>query len=207
VSSLRLRFRGTTHIPVRRVRGYIKPDTARANILAALQKGAHVAVGTSGLTEADSTEIDQVARERQRGVLAVGNFALPVVLMQKFAEMAARLIPQSEILDYARDDKIDAPSGTARELAARLAQARSPGPSVPVEQTVGNETHGARLSVRLPGFVITAEVIFGMPDQEADHPSRRRQQCSPVRGWSTARDSERLYTGRCPSRAGAVLEL
>lgn len=152
---------------------YTKPDTARANILAALQKGAHVVVGTSGLTEADYGEIDGVARERQRGVLAVGNFALTVVLMQKFAEMAARLIPQWEILDYTHDDKIDAPSGTARELAARLAQVRSPEPTVPVERTVGErDARGATVSgsqihsVRLPGFVISAEVIFGMPDQK-----------------------------------------
>jgi dihydrodipicolinate reductase len=31
-------------------------------------------------------------------VLAVGNFALTVVLLQKFSEMAARLIPQWEII-------------------------------------------------------------------------------------------------------------
>ena len=105
-------------------------------------------------------------------MLAVGNFALTVVLMQKFAEMAARLIPQWEIIDYAHDDKIDAPSGTARELAARLAGVRRPEATVKVEQTVGQrEARGAAVSgsqvhsVRLPGFVISAEVLFGMPDQ------------------------------------------
>ena len=152
---------------------YTKPDTAKANILAALEHGAHVVVGTSGLTEADYVEIDGVAREKERGVLAVGNFALTVVLMQKFAEMAARLIPQWEILDYAHADKVDAPSGTARELAARLSRVRHPEPSVPVEETTGErEARGATVSgsqvhsVRLPGFVISAEVIFGMPDQK-----------------------------------------
>ncbi len=152
---------------------YTKPDTAKAHVLAALQHGAHVVVGTSGLTKADYAEIDAAARKRQRGVLAVGNFALTVVLMQKFAEMAARLIPQWEILDYAHDEKIDAPSGTARELAARLAKIRAPEPTVPAEETVGErEARGATVSgsqihsVRLPGFVISAEVIFGMPDQK-----------------------------------------
>lgn len=152
---------------------YTGPDTARANILAALDSGAHVVVGTSGLTEADFAEIDAVARRRARGVLACGNFAITVVLLQRFAEMAARLIPQWEIIDYAHDDKVDAPSGTARELAARLAQVRAPVTTVPVEQTVGiTEARGASLagsqihSVRLPGFVISAEIIFGMPDQK-----------------------------------------
>lgn len=152
---------------------YTKPDSAKANALAAIQKGAHVVVGTSGLNEADYAQIDSAARERQLGVLAVGNFALTVVLMQKFAEMAARLIPQWEILDYANDGKIDAPSGTARELAARLGKVRAPEPTMPVEQTVGErDARGATLSgsqvhsIRLPGFVIGAEVIFGMPDQK-----------------------------------------
>jgi 4-hydroxy-tetrahydrodipicolinate reductase len=151
---------------------YTKPDSARANVLAAVEHGAHVVVGTSGLTEEDYAEIDAAARRHVRGVLAVCNFALTVVLMQKFAEMAAKLIPQWEIIDYAHDDKIDAPSGTARELAVRLSRARRPEPSVAVEQTIGQrEARGATLSgaqvhsVRLPGFVISAEVIFGMPDQ------------------------------------------
>jgi 4-hydroxy-tetrahydrodipicolinate reductase len=151
---------------------YTKPDVARRNILAALARGAHVVVGTSGLTEGDLADVDTVARERGRGVLAVGNFALTVVLLQKFAEMAARLIPQWEIIDYAHDDKVDAPSGTARELAARLACVRRPEPTVPIAETVGErDARGATVSgsqihsVRLPGYVIGAEIVFGMPDQ------------------------------------------
>jgi 4-hydroxy-tetrahydrodipicolinate reductase len=152
---------------------YTKPDSAKANVLTALEHGAHVVVGTSGLTDGDFAEIDVVARKRQRGVLACGNFALTVVLLQKFAEAAARLIPQWEIIDYAHDDKVDAPSGTARELAFRLSKVRNPQPTVPLAATVGpRETRGATVSgtqvhsVRLPGYVISAEVIFGMPDQK-----------------------------------------
>ena len=37
---------------------YTKPDSAKANILAALEHGAHVVVGTSGLTDGDFAEID-----------------------------------------------------------------------------------------------------------------------------------------------------
>ena len=151
---------------------YTKPESAKPNILAALEHGAHVVIGTSGLTDDDLGEIDRVARERNRGVLAVGNFALTVVLLQKFAEMAAKLIPQWEIIDYAHDDKPDAPSGTARELASRLSGVRAPSPTIPSSKTVGRpEARGATVagsqvhSIRLPGFVIGAEVIFGMPDQ------------------------------------------
>ncbi len=151
---------------------YTKPDSAKANILAALEHGAHVVVGTSGLTDADYAQIDAVARERQRGVLACGNFSLTAVLLIKFAEMAAKLIPQWEIIDYASAGKPDAPSGTVRELAGRLGKVRKPRLEVPLEQTIGlRETRGGTLAgsqvhaVRLPGFVIGVETIFGMPDQ------------------------------------------
>ncbi len=152
---------------------YTKPDVAKANVLAALAQGAHVVIGTSGLTDADYAEIATVADQRQRGVLAVGNFALTVVLLQKFAAMAAKYIPQWEIIDYAHDDKKDVPSGTVRELVARLSQIRPSELTVPLDQVQGPvEARGARLNgsqvhaIRLPGFTISAEIIFGMPDQK-----------------------------------------
>jgi 4-hydroxy-tetrahydrodipicolinate reductase len=151
---------------------YTRPDSAKANILAALEHGVHVVVGTSGLTDEDYAQIDAVARERRCGVLACGNFALTAVLLTKFAEMAAKLIPQWEIIDYASAGKPDAPSGTVRELATRLGKIRQPQLDVPLEQTVGvRETRGGTLSgtqvhaLRLPGFVIGVEAIFGMLDQ------------------------------------------
>jgi 4-hydroxy-tetrahydrodipicolinate reductase len=86
--------------------------------------------------------------------------------------MAAKYIPSWEIIEYAYDGKPDAPSGTARELAGRMGQVRKPEQPVPVEKTIGQkEARGTSLSgtqvhsVRLPGFVLGAEVIFGMPDQ------------------------------------------
>jgi 4-hydroxy-tetrahydrodipicolinate reductase len=152
---------------------YTKPDTAKQNILAALSEGRHVVVGTSGLTADDYAEIDAEAKAKSRGVLAVGNFALTVVLLQKFAEVAERYIDKFEIIDYAHDDKIDAPSGTARELAHRLSIIKQPKLSVPLDKIRGDSTaRGATLSgcqvhsLRLPGYIIGAEVIFGMPDQK-----------------------------------------
>lgn len=151
---------------------YTKPDVAKRNVLAALKHGAHVVVGTSGLTDEDYADIDAVARAAGRGVLAAGNFAITVVLMLKFAEAAARLIPHWEIIDYAHETKVDAPSGTVRELAARLGHVAAAHQEVTVEETVGERAaRGATLggaqvhSIRLPGYRIGAEVIFGMPDQ------------------------------------------
>ena len=98
---------------------------------------------------------------------------MTVVLLLKFAEAAARLIPQWEIIDYAHDDKVDAPSGTVRELAARLSEGAPSRAHRPSGSDGGSrEARGATVSgsqvhsVRLPGYVISAEIIFGMPDQK-----------------------------------------
>jgi 4-hydroxy-tetrahydrodipicolinate reductase len=151
---------------------YTKPEVAKDNCLAALQHGAHVIVGTSGLTDADYAELELAAGQNHLGLLAVGNFAITAVLLQKFAEIAARYIPQWEIIDYAHDEKKDAPSGTVRELAARLSQIRPSELTVPLEHTQGIvETRGARIngsqvhSIRLPGYTISVEILFGAPGQ------------------------------------------
>lgn len=140
-------LRGWHYLPDGSGRHVTKPVSAMGNMLAALEHGAHGVVGTSGLTEAGFAQIEVLVRKQQRGVLACGNFALTVVLLQKFAEAAARLIPQWEIIDYAHDDKADAPGGTTRELAFRLSRVRKPEPTVALEQTVGlREARGATVS-------------------------------------------------------------
>ena len=151
---------------------YTKPVSAKANILLALQRGAHVVVGTSGLTDADFAEIDAMARGQGRGVLACGNFALTAVLLQKFALVAAKYLPHWEIVEFGSATKADVPSGTVRELAARLAEVRSPEVTVAPDTTIGpSEARGATIggmqvhSVRLPGHVLGVDVIYGMPDQ------------------------------------------
>lgn len=151
---------------------YTHPDSAKANILAALERGAHVVVGTSGLSDEDYAGIDAAARECGRGVLACSNFALTAVLLIKFSELAAKILPQWEIIDYAYAGKPDAPSGTVRELAMRMGRQRQPRLEVPLDETRGlRETRGGTLAgsqvhaVRLPGFVLGAETIFGLPDQ------------------------------------------
>jgi 4-hydroxy-tetrahydrodipicolinate reductase len=151
---------------------YTKPEAAKANILTALKGGAHVVVGTSGLQDDYYLEIGRVAEEVQRGILAVGNFALTAVLLEKFSEMAARYIPHWEIIDYAYSGKRDVPSGTVLQLANRLSKVGESQLDIPLDKVQGPaESRGARLqgsqvhSIRLPSYVISVDAIFGMPDQ------------------------------------------
>lgn len=151
---------------------YTKADAVKANVLEAVRRGVHAVIGTSGLTDEDFVEIDRAAAENKVGVIAAGNFAITAVLLQRFAREAAKYLSQWEIIDYASDTKEDAPSGTARELAYRLSEVRRPEVTRPVESTVGERaSRGATLngtqihSVRLPGYVIGVEVIFGAADE------------------------------------------
>ena len=64
------------------------------------------------------------------------------------------------------------PSGTARELAERLGEVRQPDPAYPIEELHGPaEARGATVggtqihSVRLPSFVVSTEVVFGLPGE------------------------------------------
>lgn len=152
---------------------YTKPDIAKNNILTALSKGLDVVVGTSGLTDEDYIDIEKVALDKDSSVLAVGNFAITAVLLQKFSEMAAKFIPNFEIIEYAHEDKIDSPSGTARELASRVSKIQSPNVFVSEKDLVGaKESRGAKIngiqihSVRLPGYVISIESLFGLKDEK-----------------------------------------
>ena len=152
---------------------YTDPSIAKDNVLHALEHNINVVIGTSGLTKADYQEIEEVALKQDCSVLAVGNFAITVVLLQKFSEMAAEYLPNYEIIDYASDQKEDAPSGTARELANRLAAVQKPKKSVSDKAFQGiKESRGANLegvnihSVRLPGYVISIESIFGATDEQ-----------------------------------------
>jgi len=148
---------------------FSSPKIAKANCISALKRGKKVIMGTSGLTDDEYTEIEKIALENQTSVLAAGNFAITVVLLQKFAEMAAKYIPHYEIIDYASENKIDSPSGTVAELAYRLSQVQKPKLSIPIDDTLGNKaTRGATIngiqvhSIRLPGHVLGVETIFGL---------------------------------------------
>jgi 4-hydroxy-tetrahydrodipicolinate reductase len=116
---------------------YTGPDVVKGHILAALDRGVRVVVGTSGLTASDYVSIEQRARERQLGVIAAGNFSITAALAKHFALIAAQHLPSWEIIDYASAAKIDAPSGTTRELAEALATISPNHLGVALEQTHG----------------------------------------------------------------------
>src|SRR5450759_1979678 len=91
---------------------YTSATAVKANVLQAIAAGHHVVIGSSGLSDDDFAEIDRAAREKRAGVVAVGNFAISAGLLVRFAKETARHMPSWEIIDYAHESKVDAPSGT-----------------------------------------------------------------------------------------------
>jgi 4-hydroxy-tetrahydrodipicolinate reductase len=147
-------------------------EAARGNALVAVGRGVRVVIGSSGLTAEDFAAIDSAARAAGVGVVAAGNFSLTAAMAVAAAALAARYLPSWEIIDYAAAAKPDAPSGTARELAERLAEVATPAVAIPIDRTGGHvEARGATVagtqihSVRLPSFVVSTEIVFAQPDE------------------------------------------
>ena len=126
---------------------FTRPDTAAANVHAALDQGVPCLIGTTGLRGNELDAIGAAARDRGLACLFAPNFAIGAVLMMRFAAQAAAHLPRAEIVELHHDTKLDAPSGTARATAALL------GEQTPIH------------SVRLPGLVAHQEVLFGGPGQ------------------------------------------
>jgi 4-hydroxy-tetrahydrodipicolinate reductase len=146
---------------------YTSASAVKENVHAALDRGLYVVVGSSGLSAAEYEEIDARARERNVGVIAAGNFSVTAALMLRAAVEAARYLDAWEVIDFASAGKPDAPSGTSRELAERLGEVRRPALGVEIASVEGHpEARGADIagtqvhSLRLPGFVVSSEVVF-----------------------------------------------
>jgi 4-hydroxy-tetrahydrodipicolinate reductase len=151
---------------------YTHPAAVRAHVLAALGRGVAVVVGTSGLKAADYPAIAGAAMAASVGV-ATGNFSLTAALLQHLAKIAARHVPQWEIIEYNKAAKPDVPSGTGTELAEMLSAIRPPEPAAadvhpigPHDEARGADVSGTRVhSVRLAGYASACEVVFGMPGE------------------------------------------
>lgn len=151
---------------------YTDPESVKTRVVECLQRGIRVVIGTSGLDAQDYAEIGNEAARRRLGVISAGNFSITAALAKHCALMAAKYLPSWEIIDYADAAKPDAPSGTTRELAEELAAVRTNAKRIEIDDTIGlKEARGVSVagtqvhSLRLPGYVISFETVFGLPDE------------------------------------------
>ncbi|GEL07417.1 4-hydroxy-tetrahydrodipicolinate reductase [Salisediminibacterium halotolerans] len=144
------------------------PGVGKKHMQIAIENGVRPVVGTTGFSEEDVEELSQLAAEKQIGAVIAPNFAIGAVLLMKFSQLAAKYMPDVEIIEQHHDKKLDAPSGTAVKTAQMISEVRDERPQGhPDEEEQlsgvrGGEHEGMHIhSVRLPGLVAHQEVIFG----------------------------------------------
>jgi 4-hydroxy-tetrahydrodipicolinate reductase len=118
------------------------PEAAVDNARTCLEAGVHCVMGTTG---ADFSALEGVGGAN---LFVAPNFAVGAVLMMEAAKLVARHLPECEIVELHHEQKLDAPSGTARRTADLITEA-------------GGNVHEPIHSVRLPGLVAHQEVLFG----------------------------------------------
>lgn len=167
------------------------PEAVMGNIALALANGVVPIVGTTGLSPQDVDQVRGLCREHGVGALIAPNFALGAVLMMRFAQEAARYLPDAEIIEMHHERKLDAPSGTAAKTAEMIAKGRAGVSPAALPPEAFEKIPGARggkgvgdipiHSIRLPGFVASQEVIFGGLGQTLTlrHDSRDRKSFMP----------------------------
>nr|MBA3301995.1 4-hydroxy-tetrahydrodipicolinate reductase [Thermoleophilaceae bacterium] len=118
------------------------PGTALQNARLCLEAGVHCVSGTTGV------DYSELAGVGEANLFFAPNFAIGAVLLMEAAKLAAKHMPECEIVELHHDRKLDAPSGTALRTAELI-------------EAAGGNVHDPIHSVRLPGLVAHQEVIFG----------------------------------------------
>jgi len=164
---------------------FTTPDSVYENTVTCLEQGVHCVVGTTGITDDQMTDLENLAGQGEANCFLAPNFAIGAVLMMEAAMVISRYMPDCEIIEQHHDQKLDAPSGTSLRTAEMIADARKaePEPAGPK----GNPARGMTLrdihihSVRLPGLVAHQEVIFGGQGQtlKLRHDSISRESFMP----------------------------
>ena len=126
---------------------FTTPDAAPANVFDAIEAGVHAVVGSTGF-DLDELKATVLGADCKANCFVAPNFAIGAVLMMQASKLIAAHMPDAEIIELHHDQKIDAPSGTAKLTAELIRDA-------------GGNVHEPIHSVRLPGLVAHQEVIFG----------------------------------------------
>lgn len=146
---------------------FTSPAVIFDNAKTVLSAGVSMVIGTTGLTAEQREALSAISKETGANALIAPNFSLGAVLLMKVSEEISRYLPNAEIIELHHNHKYDAPSGTAKLTAEKMARARR---EEPEEDKTTESIPGARganyegmhiHSVRLPGYVAHQEVLFG----------------------------------------------
>jgi 4-hydroxy-tetrahydrodipicolinate reductase len=152
---------------------FTQAEASEANVHKLIDLGIHAVVGTTPWDAAALARVEEHLKQADGiGVVVAPNFAVGAVLATDFAAKAAPFFESAEIIELHHPGKVDAPSGTARRTAERIAAARAEScrPAMPDATTADASLTGARgacvegvpiHSVRLRGLVAHQEILLG----------------------------------------------
>ena len=146
---------------------FTSPKVIYANAKYVLENGANIVIGTTGLTAEQRAELSTIADKAGVNGLVAPNFSLGAVLLMKVSSEISKYMPNAEIIELHHNHKYDAPSGTAKLTAEKMAAARTMEPEADETKESlagvrGGKYEGITIhSVRLPGYVAHQEVLFG----------------------------------------------
>lgn len=170
------------------------------NTLDIIKAGSCPVIGTSGLLPEQYITLKAFCDEKKLGGIIAPNFSIGAVLMMHFASVAAKYIPDVEIIEAHHPQKQEAPSGTAIKTAELIAQSRKSHTLAPSHELLagarGAVSQGVPIhALRLPGTLAAQEVIFGQVGETLSIAHRTLDRvsfmpglllaCQKVRGLST----------------------
>lgn len=126
---------------------FTRPDVALENARRIIEAGVHCVTGTTGV---DYRSLHGASGDGK--LFFAPNFAIGAVMMMELSKIAARHMPECEIIELHHPAKLDAPSGTARRTRELI-------------EAAGGRVHEPIHSVRLTGVIASQEVIFGETGQ------------------------------------------
>jgi 4-hydroxy-tetrahydrodipicolinate reductase len=104
---------------------FTRPEGTMLHLQACRALGVNAVIGTTGFTEAQKTEIAEIAKDI--AIVMSPNFSVGVNVTFKLLEMAAKAMATGydiEIIEAHHRHKVDAPSGTALKMGEVIAQAQ-----------------------------------------------------------------------------------
>lgn len=152
---------------------FTQPDSIYKNAQYCLNNGIKIVIGTTGLKDAEISELKRLSEQNKVGCLIAPNFSTGAVLMMMFAKIAAKYFDNAEIIELHHNQKKDAPSGTAVKTALMMSEAKQNFKSgnCAEKEIIAGSRGGTSYSdiqihsVRMPGFMASQEVLFGSSGQ------------------------------------------
>ena len=92
---------------------FTQPASIYENALYCLNNNIKMVIGTTGLSDSQINELENLSKEKSVACLIAPNFSTGAVLLMKFAQMASKYFDNAEIIELHHNQKKDAPLGAS----------------------------------------------------------------------------------------------